>query len=261
MRKILNVVLLTLNLSIIAMVISPLNALESDTYIAIKNSLKTTLPDLTVDQINSTAIPNIYEIISGRKVFYVDGTGHYALLGNMVDLTTKQSLTELKVQELSVVDWKKLPLGIALRQVIGKGERRIAIFTDPDCPFCQHLEQDTIPKLKNVTVYYFLYPLAMHANAESDSKKILCSEIPDQTFINWMKDNKTLPTRTTCKNASQLAEMKDVATQVAQIEATPTIILPNGVILAGLVPPDYLNKLITETSPKPTTSAPVANTK
>ena len=34
------------------------------------------------------------------------------------------------------------------------------------------------------------------------------------------------------------------------IEATPTIILPNGKILPGLVPPDYLSKLILEDSPE-----------
>ena len=218
------------------------------TTTAIQNSLKTTLPELRVDQVNPTAAKNIYEVISGHKVFYVDGSGRYAFLGNMVDLNTKQSITQIKVEQLSVVNWNELPLNIAIKQVIGKGERRIAVFTDPDCPFCQRLEQDTIPKLNNVTVYYFLFPLAIHANAENDSKRILCAENPDSTFKAWMLSGKALPARNSCKNSTNLPIMKALGNKFG-IDAAPTIVLPNGKLLPGLAPADYLNKLINETSP------------
>lgn len=225
---------------------------SDNTLVTIKNSLKSTLPELPVDQINTTPVANVYEVISGRKVFYVDSTGKYAFLGNLVDLTTKQSLTEQKVKQLSLVNWDLLPLNIALVRVIGKGnlypKRRIAIFTDPDCPFCTRLEQDTIPKLHDVTVYYFLYPLSIHANAENDAKRILCSEIPLKAFTNWMESSVPLLSNTTCHNADTLSMMKDIGKRVVQVEATPTIVLPNGVQVPGLVPPDYLNQLITETS-------------
>lgn len=235
---------------------------NADTVITnqIKASLKTSLPELTVDQVNPTSVPNIYEVISGKKVFYVDNTGRYAFLGNMVDLSTKQSLTQNKVEQLSVVNFQQLPINYALKQVIGTGERKIAIFTDPDCPFCQRLEQDTIPKLTNVTVYYFLYPLAIHANAETDSKKILCSETPDKTFLAWMKNNTLLPQRSDCKNAADLKIIKDYGSKVVGVEATPTIILPNGKVMAGLIPADYLNQLLTEASPPPKNNPQIQTT-
>ena len=215
----------------------------------IVKNLKITLPEITVDQINPTAIPYVYEVVSGHKVFYVDSTGRYALLGNMVDLTTKQSITQTRIEQLSVVDWNKLPLAIALRQVIGSGERKIAVFTDPDCPFCQRLEQDTIPKLTNVTVYYFLFPLSIHANAALDSKKILCSETPDKTFLAWMKNGVNLPMRSNCKAVANLTIMQDIGKNMIGVEATPTIVLASGKIMQGVIPPDYLNQLITEASP------------
>ena len=218
----------------------------------IKASLKTSLPELTVDQINQTSVPNIYEVVSGHKVFYVDSTARYAFLGNMVDLSTKQSLTESRVSQLSRVNFNDLPFSLALVRVNGTGERKIAVFTDPDCPFCQRLEQEVIPKLTNVTVYYFLYPLAMHANAEIDSKKILCSETPDNTFLAWMINSTALPNRSDCKNAANLAVIKDFAAKNIGVEATPTIILPNGKLMTGLIPADYLNQLLTDASPKPT---------
>lgn len=213
---------------------------------SIKNNLKTSLPELKIEQVNPASIPGIYEVVAGRHVFYVDSTSRYMFIGNMVDLSTKQSLTQARVEQLSVVDWNKLPLTIALRQVIGKGERKIAIFTDPDCPFCHRLEQDTIPKLTNVTVYYFLFPLDMHVSAKTDAKKILCAENPDKAFLDWMKNDVTLPTRTECKAIDNLTTMIDVGKNIAGITATPTIILSNGHILSGLIPADYLNQMINE---------------
>jgi len=33
-----------------------------------------------------------------------------------------------------------LPLDQSFTVVKGKGERRLAVFTDPDCPFCRRLK-------------------------------------------------------------------------------------------------------------------------
>ncbi|MBP9743462.1 MAG: DsbC family protein [Burkholderiales bacterium] len=216
----------------------------------IKLNLNTSLPELKIDQINPLpSVPGIYEIIAGHYVFYVDSSGRYAFLGNMVDLTTKQSLTKIRVEQLSVVDWNKLPLNIALQQVIGKGERKIVIFTDPDCPFCHRLEEDIIPKLNNVTVYYFLFPLEIHANAKNNAKKILCSETPDKTLMAWMRNYVTLPVHTECRAAANLAAMIEVGKNIVGVQAVPTIVLQNGKVLSGVVPSDYLNQMIDEASP------------
>jgi thiol:disulfide interchange protein DsbC len=215
---------------------------------SIKVRLKADLPELKVDEVNTTPIKGVYEVVSGRKVFYVGSTGQYAILGNFVDLDTKQSLTEKKVKSLATINWNDLPLKIAIRQTIGKGRRRIAVFTDPDCPFCKRLEQDTISKLKDVVVYYYLYPLKIHVSGEMDAKKILCAENPDATFLSWMTLGVKLPTKTSCKKSANLTTMQKAGRDIVGVEAVPTIVLPNGQLITGLVPADYLGKLITDTS-------------
>lgn len=222
---------------------------------AIRNALKETLPQLAIDQVNTSPIGGMYEIISARKVFYVDSTGRYAMLGNLVDLSIKQSLTEEKVKSLAITNWDKIPTKIAIVKIIGKGERKIAVFTDPDCPFCKRLDADILTKQKNLTIYYFLYPMAMHANSDNDSKRIICAENPDVTYVNWMVNDKPLPLQNKCKRLTNLDQMKKVGTEIIGIEATPTIVLPNGQIISGLIPADYLDKLITETSPPPVVPA------
>lgn len=248
-------------LTFVILLITALNvfALENKITSAISNNLKINLPEVHIDQINPTKVANVYEVVSGNKVFYVDGTGQYAMLGNLVDLSTKKSLTEERVRDLTRVDWKGLPLNLAIPRVIGQGTRHIAIFTDPDCPFCRNLEVDTVANLKDVTVYYFLFPLDIHTNAKTHSKQIICSETPDKALTTWMKSGTGLTALTTCKNAARLDTIINYATNVLHLEAAPTIILPNGEIIAGVVPPDYLNQRITETTlPSNVFIAPVA---
>lgn len=225
------------------------NVVDAKIDSSIKTALKENLPELVVDQINTTPINGLYEVTSGRKVFYVDSTGNYMVLGNLVDLATKQSLTEVAVKNLSKVDWSKLPLDIAIKQIVGDGSRKLAIFTDPDCPFCKRLEIETISKLDNITIYYFLFPLPSHTDAANKSKKILCSQNPSKSLISWLKDEKPLSNSMTCKNADKLKQMIDVGTNLVQIDATPTLILENGTIISGLIPADYLSKLIVDATP------------
>lgn len=214
----------------------------------IRNQLSKTLPELTIDEVNNFVIPNVYEVVSGHKVFYVDSSGRYAILGNIVDLSTKQSLTEARTKSLEFVNWKDLPTNIALTRVLGTGKRRLAVFTDPDCPFCKRLDADIIAKQKDVTVYYFLYPLSIHADALNDSKRIICSETPELTLLNWMTLNQPLPVQNKCRRLKDLDKMREVADKIVGVDATPTLILPNGQIVSGLVPADYLAKLLTDTS-------------
>lgn len=238
---------------ILSCVATSINADTAPVAIAqvIRQNLSKALPLLPIDQVNLSAMPDVYEIVSGRKVFYSESTARYVMLGNLIDLTTKNSLTQQKVQDLSIVNWNQLPINIAIIRVIGAGERKIAVFTDPECPFCKRLDADIIAKQKNLTVYYFLYPLSMHAGAENDSKRILCAENPETAYLNWMILDKILPVQNKCNRSLDLVKMKKAGDDIVGVEVTPTIVLPNGQVISGLIPADYLAKLIVDSSTKP----------
>jgi len=221
----------------------------------ISKNLRSNLPNLTIDRIIPTQIPGVYEVDSGRKVFYVDATGNYAFVGNLLDLTNKNNLTEARTEALNRIDFNRLPVEIAIRKVIGNGKDKIAVFTDPDCPFCKRLEGETIPKLKNVTVYYFLFPLPIHAGAVEASKRILCSENAESAMVTFMVKGGTITRNDNCDNAKRLLKMQDAGNNLVQVTGTPTIVLPNGKIVSGLIPADYLTKLIDDNNAESATPA------
>ncbi|MFN7094813.1 MAG: disulfide isomerase DsbC N-terminal domain-containing protein, partial [Burkholderiales bacterium] len=92
----------------------------------IKAELIKEIPGLTkIDAINKTPANGIYEVVVGRKVFYVTADGKYLLFGNLIDPVSKKSLTEQRSQELNKIDWNKLPLDLAIKEVNGSGQRKL----------------------------------------------------------------------------------------------------------------------------------------
>ena len=244
MRKIIQTSLIGVLIAASVSAYAASSVVDSTTATTIKQNLKNNLPDLVVDQILITPFTGVYEVDSGRKVFYVNATGNMALIGNLLDLTTKTSLTEQRTEALNKIDWTKLPLDLAIKRVIGNGNSKIAVFTDPDCPFCKRLEAETLSKLKDVTIYYYFFPLAIHPNAADDSKRLLCAENPESAIVAVMGKDKPYGKNNTCNKSKDLVKMQDVGNNLVQVTGTPTIILPNGSITSGLIPADYLSRLI-----------------
>lgn len=198
------------------------------------------VPGLTkIDEVNTTPVSGIYEVVVGRKVFYSTADGKYLFFGNLVDAVKQQSLTDDKVQELSKIDPKLLPIDLALKEVNGSGKRVLYVFSDPECPYCHMFEKQTVPFLKDTTVYTFLYPLPMHKEARPDSEKIWCSKDRLTVWHNWMRNKVALPTDVSC-DKSGLDKIYKIGTDLVQVNGTPTLILSNGQVIPGALPADQL---------------------
>jgi thiol:disulfide interchange protein DsbC len=220
----------------------------------LKSTLIKQVPGLSkVDQVNSTQINGLYEVVVGRKIFYVSTDGKFAVFGNIVDLAAKQSVTEQRMQDLAKVDFAQLPLDLAIKQVIGDGSRKLAVFTDPDCPYCKMFEKKVVSQLKNVTVYSFMFPLPIHPNAQMHAKQIWCSKDRGATWAAWMQKDTALPNYSSC-DTSGLDKVVKVGTDLVQVDGTPTLILENGQIIPGMLPAEQLNAKLDGLAATATTS-------
>lgn len=208
----------------------------------LKSELVKEIPGIgKIDAVNSSPISGIYEVVVGRKIFYASNDGKYLMFGNLIDPVSKKNITEERTIELGRIDWNKLPLDLAIKEVNGTGERKVAVFSDPDCPYCQMFEKQVVPSLTNTTVYVFLFPLPMHHNARADSEAIWCSKDRAATWIDWMR-NKTPLSLIGGKgcDTTPLDKVYKVGTDLVQVEGTPTLVLSNGQIIPGAMPADQL---------------------
>ncbi len=127
-----------------------------------------------IKSVEKTPIPSIYEVNLCTQIIYSDATGNYVFLGDLVDTRTSKNMTEARMSEINKIDFAKLPFENAVKVVKGNGSRKIAVFSDPNCPYCKQIES-TLKSIDNVTVYTFLYPL-LSPDSTAKSKSILYSK-------------------------------------------------------------------------------------
>lgn len=186
-----------------------------------------------VEGIRTTPIPGLFEVQIRTDLFFVDEAGRYIIIENeMVDLTTNQNLTRLRMQEVMAVDFSELPLDKAIKNVNGDGKRVVALFEDPNCAYCRRLRAD-LNNIDNLTIYTFAYPI-LAADSDLKSRKALCAEDPSTAWNDLMMTGAVPDNDGTCSTA--LDEFKALG-QRWGISATPTMFFPTGFRLRGYAPP------------------------
>lgn len=208
-----------------------------------KNAGSIPLPAIV--KVERTPVANIFEaqLADGNIVYFDEKAGHL-LIGTMLDVKTRENLTQKKINALAKINWKDLPLKNAIKEVRGNGKRMMVVFSDPNCPYCKKLEQE-IEKLENVTVYTFLIPI-LSADSKVKSDNIWCSKDKIKTYKNWML-NGTIPESKTCK--TPVEENGNFAKSL-KVQSTPTVYFPNGERSMGWVEAKALEGLLVKGNEK-----------
>lgn len=208
---------------------------------AIRQTFAERYPQVSVQSVAATPLPGLFEVYAGGQILYADEKAEHLVMGPLVETRTRTNLSQQRLEALSAVKFDRLPLDKAIPIVKGKGERKIAVFSDPDCPFCKRLEQD-LAGMDNLTVYLFLLPLAeLHPQAVALSKDIWCAEDRAQAWSAYMLAGKKPEAGRSCDHP--VDAIAKLAGELG-IQGTPAIILPNGRRLDGAVPAARLESLL-----------------
>lgn len=207
--------------------ISNLNTITLNT---ITKNLRALYPSTQVDEVRPSPLAGIYEVVMGKNIAYTTSEGRHFLFGHVFDMRTSQDITQQRLDELNKVKFAELPLKDAIKEVHGKGERVLAVFSDPDCPYCKKLEKE-LPRLDNVTIYTFPYPLAgLHPDAVNKSKSIWCSPKQQAAWHDYLANSKQPSAAIDCDNP---IERNIQLGQKMGISGTPTLISADGRVMPG----------------------------
>lgn len=227
-------------LAMAALAMLPLTRAQADaTTDKIKETLKSRLGgDIEIRDVLKTPIPGIYEVDTNDQIVYSDAKGDYVLTGDLMDLKNHVNITDARASELNKIDFAKLPLNDAVKMVKGNGERKIAVFSDPNCPYCHKLEEE-LKAVDNVTVYTFLFPI-LSPDSTIKSKSIWCSTDRAKAWTGWMLDRRAPSASGTC-DTTVLTHNLELGRSL-RVTGTPTVFLADGRRLPGAVTADRLEK-------------------
>ena len=195
----------------------------------LETHLKELYPGTQVTSVAPSALPGLFEVVMGRNIAYTDASGRYFLFGHLFDMPAQRDLTAERKDQLQRIDFGALPLADAIKTVRGRGSRVLAVFSDPDCPYCKRLEPELV-KLNDVTIYTFLMPLTqLHPNARANAIAVWCATNRAKAWLVFMLHGQIDKSRD-CENPVD----RNVALgERLQINGTPTLIASDGRVMPG----------------------------
>lgn len=201
--------------------------------------------EVVVDSVRPTPIDGLFEVTTkSMDLFYVDRTGRYGLIdGRMVDMRDRKDLTMGRINELRSIDFKKLPLHLAIKT--GNGSKVLAVFEDPTCPVCRPLHK-FIAQIPDTTVYHFPYPVVTK-EALPITATAWCSPNRAEVWERAMQGGQVPPA---AKPTCDIAGLEQIvrAGDALNVSGTPTVFLANGRRLQGAVPPDQFIAALEESA-------------
>jgi len=203
----------------------------------IRRAVEAKLGGVRVDGVQATPVPGIFEVrIQGRdgpQILYSDAQGAYFFTGHLIDAERDQDLTEERLQKLTSIEFRSLPLELAVKIQRGDGRRSLAVFTDPYCPYCRQLEQ-VLLQLDDITVYVFMYPVIRPAAADH-SRAVWCSKDRAKAWLELAAADRPKIPSATANCANPVDKVLELGRSL-RVRSTPTLFFANGERTEGGIP-------------------------
>ncbi len=178
----------------------------------------------------------VTEIGEERMIVYIHKSLRFVIHGQIIDRQIRRNITLDRLKDLRKVDTSSLPLENAIP--MGRGKRKLYVFTDPQCHFCFQLHEE-LKQIKDLQAFFFLYPLSP-ASFEK-AKAIWCSQDKmkalEETYQGKELRSPSCNTRSIDKNLELGKRLL--------VDSTPTLLFQNGKMREGYLAPDTLENLLT----------------
>jgi thiol:disulfide interchange protein DsbC len=217
--------------------------------------LKKLAPTGSVTDVKRAPIGGLWQIdveVNGQRgIFYVDFAKKNIVLGQRIQIIPIADIGK-PVPERKI-DFSKIPLKEAILLGPKSAKKKVAVFTDPDCPYCRKLHEamkEVLAKRKDVAFYIFLRPLAMHKEAYKKAQAVLCEKslaLLDDAF-----SGKPLP-EPTCSGAQ--VDKNNALADSLEFGGTPTMVRDDGTVSPGYLPAEQLSAWIDNRKEAPAKSA------
>ena len=185
---------------------------------------------LRAESVTPSPVPGIWEVFIQDRLFYVDDTVEHIFSGSIISTKSQTNLTQERLRRYARENWNKWPLEDAVKQVFGKGERQVIVFSDANCGYCRQMEP-VYEAVGNLTVYTFIAPMI---RGEQNNREIVCSKDRSKAWHDWMR-NGVAPAPAPADCDASVLQRNLQLTGRYTITGAPTFFFPTGDRLTGAV--------------------------
>ena len=190
------------------------------------------------EELRASPIPGIYELARGTEIAYVSDDGKYAIAGDLFELASDKNLTEntRRLERLKLLS--TVPESQMVVFSPKEPKYTISVFTDVDCTYCRKLHSQIAEYNRlGIKVRYLSYPRSgPDTESWARAEAVWCSANRGEAL-------------TRAKRGEEISKPKSCNSPVAReyqlgedvgVRGTPAIVLENGEMLPGYLPPAQL---------------------
>jgi len=209
---------------------------------AVRDIISTRFAEIDPENVMESPIEGWYAVTRGAIVAYISGDGRFLLQGDLIDLQSNANLSEESRNGARVKMMSAVPNEELIVYTPDEVQHTVSVFTDIDCTFCRRLHSQLDQYMdQGIEIRYFLYPRngptsASWAKAENvwcadDRNEALTLAKLDQSYESHTCDSSIVSTH--------YAIGQDVG-----LRGTPAIVLDDGTLISGYLPPDKLKQAV-----------------
>jgi len=211
----------------------------------VRETVATTFSGIDEQDIFPSDVDGWYTIRKGAIIAYISADGRYLLQGDLIDLREQVNLSEKDRNGARLRMMSEIPDEQTIVFKPDKVRHVVSVFTDVDCTFCRRLHSQIDEYMdEGIEVRYLLYPRSGPASSSwTKAEQVWCADNRNEA-LTLAKLDKSFETHA-C-DASIISKHYAMGQDVG-LRGTPAIVLEDGTLFSGYLPPKQLAEAIATT--------------
>jgi thiol:disulfide interchange protein DsbC len=242
MKPQMNIRLLIAAIAAIAVfVVVPASAQEvGEELEQVRQKVHTMFDLINPEDVNPSPLNGWYQIHRGSVVAYISADGRYLLQGDLIDLDLNVNLSDAVRNNARRDLMSAIPDDEVIAFSPAEVKYSVSVFTDVGCTYCRRLHSQIDEYLAHgIEIRYLMYPRNGPDSPEwAVAKEVWCASDRNSALTAAKTDRKFASTN--C-DASIVDHQYKLGQDVG-LSGTPAIVLDDGTLISGFLPPDQLKE-------------------
>lgn len=218
-----------------------------DDYNAVEERIRALAPNAGEIAISETPIEGVLMVQISGDIVYATQDGKYLIQGRVIDLETREDLTEGAKSDIRREMMAELDTSGQIKFAPEEPDYELTVFTDIDCGYCRklHAQVDEYNQ-EGISINYMAFPRAgIGSRSYEKAVSVWCAEDQQQAMTAAKAGEDLEPVQ--CENP--IAEQYQFGMAMG-VSGTPALLTADGQLIPGYVPPAQLRERLDRMNPQ-----------
>jgi len=216
-----------------------LTAIADDDFSVVEERIRSLAPAAKSIAISETPIEGILQVQINGDIVYTTADGKYMLQGRLIDLETREDLTEASKSKVRKELIDEIDTSGQITFAPEKPVHELLVFTDIDCGYCRKLHtQVEAYNEQGIAIHYMAFPRAgIGSRSYEKAVAVWCADDPQDALTQAKLGSEPDPDQ--CENP--VADQYQAGIELG-VTGTPALLTSTGQLIPGYVPPEQLRE-------------------